>query len=87
MNEQPPALDPNAPISMALAQLQGDQMALLVAITTLMRTHPRPEAWETALEQELIHLQDHWRRFPNPSQFQTEQRIEDWCSALRSRLR
>lgn len=85
MNEQLPGLDPNDPISIGLARVAGDQLALLVAIKTLIWTHPHPEAWADALDQELASLQDHWHRFPDPGQYQTENRIEDWSSALRSR--
>ena len=80
-----PQIDPNNPLSLAFAQIQGDLMALLAAINALAAVHPNPAEWESALGRELDNLYTHWERFPDASRYQTENRIEQLRTALRSR--
>ncbi|WP_313033482.1 hypothetical protein [Stenotrophomonas acidaminiphila] len=85
MENSLPPFDPTDPIAAALAQIQGDQLALTAAVHALIAIHPEPVRWAAALEHELDRLREHWLQFPDPGQYQTENRIEDWCNALRTR--
>ena len=84
MNTLPPAPDPENALSMAFAQIQGDILALRAIAHVLLRSHPEPAVLATLLAAELDRLNKHWEKFPDPSRYQAEGRLEELIGLLQN---